>query len=132
MVIAGIGLLQLGLDLLEFVQLVVGDVDRGPRGQLAADVSLHVGDVGDVAPGYRQHHETAAGLLGDQALGAQGEQRLTHRCDTDSQFRGQLVQANVGTRGVAAIEYPVADQAARHRRKVAAAQRNPGQSSPHT
>ena len=56
-VITRVRLLQLGLDLLEFAQLVVGDVERCPRGQLPADVSLHVRDVGDVPPGYRQHRE---------------------------------------------------------------------------
>jgi hypothetical protein len=67
-VIAGIGLLQLGLNLLDLVQLIVGDVDRGPRGQFPTDMSLHIRDVSDVSPGHRQHHETAAGLLGDQAF----------------------------------------------------------------
>src|ERR1700742_1305881 len=44
-VTAGIGFLKLGLNLLELPQLVVVDVDRGPRGELAADVRLDVGDV---------------------------------------------------------------------------------------
>src|SRR5665213_400552 len=88
-VIADIGLLPLGLELLECMRLIVGDVGRGPRGQLPTDVSLHVRDVGDVSPGDRQHHEAAPGLLGDQPFRAQREQRLTDRCDTDPQLRRQ-------------------------------------------
>ena len=41
-VIGGVGVFQLGLDLLEFPQLLVGDVGRGPRGELTADVGLHI------------------------------------------------------------------------------------------
>src|ERR1700752_4917920 len=36
-VIAGIGLLPLGLGLLELIKLIIGDVDGRSRGQLAAD-----------------------------------------------------------------------------------------------
>ena len=111
LVITGIGFLQLDLDCFEFAQLIIGDVDSGPRGQLSADVSLHVRDVGDVAPGYRQHHEPAAGQLGDQAFGPQREQRFTHRRDADAQLGGQLVQPDVGPRGVTAVEDPATDQA---------------------
>ena len=111
LVIAGIGFLELGLDFFEFAQLLVGDIDRGSRSQLPTDVSLNVGDVGDVAPGYRQHHEATAGLLGNQAFGPQSEQRFADGRDTDPQFRGQLVQANVRPGSVAAIEDSPANEA---------------------
>ena len=62
---------------------------------------------------HRQHHEPAARLLGEQALGAQLEQRLAHRGDADSQLGGQLVQPDVLARGVGAVEDPVTDVTAR-------------------
>ena len=85
--------------------------DFPPFSSVAADMSLHVCDVGDVPPGYWQHYKPATRLLGDQPFGAQGEQRFTHRRDTDSQLRSQLVQTNIGPRGVCAIEDPPADEA---------------------
>ena len=109
-VIARIGAFQLGLDLLEFAQLVVGDVGRRACGELAADMSLHVGNVGEVTSGHRQHHKAAVRLLGNQTFGTQGEQRLTDGCDADAQFGGKLVQPNVLARGVGAVENPAADE----------------------
>jgi hypothetical protein len=39
-VAAGIGVLELSLDLSELAQLVFADADRGARGELAADMCL--------------------------------------------------------------------------------------------
>ncbi len=88
-VVTGVGLLQRSLNLGELMHLLIGDADGCPRGQFPADVGLHVGDVGDVTAGHRQHAESAARLLVDQALSAQREQRLAYGCDADSQLRGQ-------------------------------------------
>ena len=85
-VVARVGFLELGLDSLEFAELVVADVDRGPRGELTTDVSLHVRDVGEVTFGDRQHHEATARLLSQQPLGAQFEERLAYRGHADPEF----------------------------------------------
>ena len=62
-VAAGIGVLELSLDLSELAQLVVADADHGARGELAADMCLYVGDVSEISPRHRQHHEAATRLL---------------------------------------------------------------------
>jgi len=99
-----------GLDLLELGKLIVGDVGRRPRGELAADVGLHVRHIREVPPGHRHHHKTAPRLLREQAFGAEDEQRFTHRCDTDTEFDRQLVEANVLPRSVSAIEDSLANK----------------------
>ena len=66
------------------------------------------------------------GCCVEQAFGAQLEQRLTHRGDTDPQFRGQLVQPNVLPRGVGAVEDPLADIARDVLGKLRPRRRNPG------
>ena len=86
---------ELRLNLLELPQLFFGDGGSRPRRQLSADVRLDAGHVGDVAARHRQHHETAVGLLDQQALGAQSEQRLTNRCDADPQLGGQLFEPDI-------------------------------------
>jgi 2-polyprenyl-6-methoxyphenol hydroxylase-like FAD-dependent oxidoreductase len=110
-VIAGVRVFELGLDLLDFPELIVGDVGRRPRGELATDVGLHIGHIGEVPPGDRHHHEPAPRLLRKQAFGAEDEQRFAYRCDADTEFDRQLVEANVLPRGVGAIEDPLANEA---------------------
>jgi hypothetical protein len=108
-VVAGVSSLQPSLNRLQLTHLVVGDVRRRPRRELAADVRLHVGDVSDVASGHRHDHESSVQLLVEQTLGAQLEQRLAHRGDADTQLGRQLVEPHILARGVRPVEDPVAD-----------------------
>ena len=48
-------------------------------------------------------------LLGEQAFGAQVEQRLAYRCDADSELGRQLVESHVLARGVRSVEDPLSD-----------------------
>ncbi len=109
-VVGGVSTLQLVLDLLELAQLGFGDTDRRPGRQFRAEVGLHVRHVGDIAMRHRAHHETAAGLLLEQPLCLQLEQRLAHRGDADTQFGGELVQTHIRAGGVGPVEDPPPDK----------------------
>jgi hypothetical protein len=109
-VAGGVGGFELLLNALELTELLVADLPGRPAGQLPADVGLHVGDVGDIATGDRQHYESTTGLLGQQPFGAQPEQRFAHRRDADTELGGELFEPDVTPGPVGAVEDPLTDQ----------------------
>ncbi|AFP38421.1 hypothetical protein MSMEI_1950 [Mycolicibacterium smegmatis MC2 155] len=91
-VLARGGLLELGLDVLEFFHQLRGDHARGACRQLTAEQGLGVVDVTDVLAGQRRHRETLAGFDGEEALRLQQQQTLAGRCGADAEVVGHRLR----------------------------------------
>ena len=89
--------------------MLVADVLGSARREFTADEGLHVGDVGDVPRGDGKHHEAPTRLLHQQTFGSQVQQCLTHRRGADPEFTSELIQPQILSGPVRAVEDPPPD-----------------------